>query len=427
MFITHLKIIKKGGGRGGLVISRLMLMLFLILVTISPSGRVSAQCFPPECYPTETPTPAPTNTPYYAPTSRLPISGTPTPLVQGDCPIFARDPERELSLNWMKACSKCPTSGGSVITPIPRLPTISYGNLGTLVPTAVITPGVTATSIPNNNITVYGKLNNSVNELINPEVIIRKDYIKNNGGGGNIWGFIGKTNNLLPITFGVHQSGHISITSSVYEMHTFFMRWFVSNYISNGVNIEIIESNVESLIVGTIYHIDRNSTYSISLIRAPINSTVVKDWDIKYNVELLGINEDQNQVAFEWVYTDEAYFGSYVVHTDSQWFGDPYIPNAVGYCNNYVYADEEEDGDPLVGIPDIDIWQGQCLEFVPPFSWFRDSAGSYLFDVDLSFPGIGICPIWVELGDMELAGISIPMDILFLPAVMFIFGLLFKM
>lgn len=428
MFINHSKMIKKGGGRGGAILGILM----LLLLTINP---VYAQEYTPE--PTSTPTPVPTSTrtPYYAPTNQIPISGTPTPLVQGDCPVGARDPDRELSLNWMQKCSKCPTTGGSVITPIPRLPTISYGNLGTPIATAGITSTPNSTSTPNpaNSqwlVNYRGYYQHTGYEAERqPDVVYSHSWT----GGDEIFTNLQQraTVSNSPITeyiIGFHHWGSYSVTSS----YTGPAAWNLNFTVWNGSHgdIDIISSDIEWIPVGRLATNIMYEGIDRTLGTAPGGvMTVTGTFDITFNVTIRPYNAAGFSHYRDWIH----YVGwpsAMALDLNSEYTIGGYTltpPIDQGYCNNYVYADEEEADDPLVGMPDISIWQGQCLDFVPPFSWFRDSAGSYLFDVDLSFPGIGICPIWVELGDMELAGISIPMDILFLPAVMFIFGLLFKM
>lgn len=418
MFINPSKMIKKGGGRGGAILGILM----LLLLTINP---VYAQESTPE--PTSTPTPVPTSTitPYYAPTNQIPGFNTPTPSVQGDCPDYVRDLDRELSLNWMKACSKCPT-GKSVITPIPRLPTISYGNLGTPVPTVGITPTVSPT--PN---TQNWRIQRKINNVWTTFPAEGQEFYTtfNNSQWNN--GLSAYSSGPFPKTLGIHEIGHLD----TYYLHpsygggSFNLRFWGGQYTNGlGFDIVIVESNLVSLPVGYTHHFVAGEGHDYVVKVGVVGGTLTNiNWELKYNVILYGGNTYSNGPSMVQEYNAGTYQSNKIGNTKTTWYNGTVPVADIGYCSNYVYADEEEADDPLVGMPDISIWQGVCMDFVPPFSWFRDSAGSYLFDVDLSFPGIGICPIWVELGDMELAGITIPMDILFLPAVMFIFGLLFKM
>ena len=426
MYTNHLKKTKKGGA-GGAIMIRILVITLLVIMPLIPTQTVLAQCEIPPC-PTETPVPPPvaTKTPMYGPTIENPFDATPTPVNLGDCPKTVRDPNRPISMDWLNKCSQCKTDNSSGIPTFALLPTFDLsGGGGTVYPTAQ--PAGTPTVLPpllggyqtvflENDIVPYG--------------------ITTSRAVANSWVKFRTTQGHHPQTF----NGRIDFKIDLFNvngMYGAYLGFYVDmgSYINHlGVRFKVINTNMPNLPVGEIYINPSQGFPSFEVI--PHSQLYENKHDlayfIEYEVETFGDNvaqegQEQIRMKLETSGTNSSSTGSVSVI----WRSGNYPVTNLGTCSTYGYSDNLPGGlgagDPLFNLPDLHIWQGQCIDFIPPFAWARDSSGSFLFNIDLSFPGVGICPVWVDIEPLEIAEIPIPFEILILPAVMFVFSLIYKL
>ena len=433
MYTKHLKKIKKGGA-GGAILIRILVITLLVVMPLIPTQTVSAQCEIPPC-PTETPAPPPppTSTPYYGPTIVNPFGSTPTPSVAGDCPTGFLEPNREVSMKWLNQCKKCVPEIRSSIPTFAPYPTFDINDFinATAVPALTPTPVLTPTVDPNSDF-AYSVLGTN----IPPDTSFTTT--------GQVFNINRGTRTDFPIKYGVIETYHLDRASIRSTQGGGISIYFLAHMYGGalGVDVTIVESNFPTLSAGTTFHINAGATATYTRSFPVTNSGVYHDfyddvnYTIKYNVSINSVNSARNDLPS--IRTTWGQGGMYSVWTGINmtriWSRSPVTitpPYASGYCSTYAYADNgpggEGYGEPLVGLPNINVWQGECIDFIPPFEWFRDSSGSFLFDADLSFPGIGLCPVWVEIEPLEILDITIPFEILIVPALMFVFSLIFKL
>jgi len=432
MLRNHL-INKLGGGARGVGIARSLILILVVLIfEISPAN---AQVIPP--LPTYDPydpttTPYPTKTPFYGPTINPPgIDPTPTPAYLGDCPLVPPDPDRELSFYYLKNCYMCIEDRSVIPTLEGGIQVFDLDPIGTL-----ITPEVTDMI----TLTPTEVFNESAEVLFEWPNIYESEYIPQN--------FMHLTN-VLDITYSqlmnvVYYMRESSIEEPYLNTRLFGEYYGVFYLEGRGSAYNSYNSGVR--VTGECRGIDgcllkfQNNEYLLTY------GQVYKFWEGIVNVGTGG-NLVTDEINFEViVYKDSITTGkqgftlrvqklSAYMFTNSDWFNDfiwsydgrEVDPPDIGYCSEWKYQDEEEIGPPLITLPNIDIWQGQCINIIPAFSWFRDSSGSFLFDINLNFPGFNICPVWVSLSSLSIAGIDIPFEIMFLPALVWLLDLIIKL
>jgi hypothetical protein len=104
-----------------------------------------------------------------------------------------------------------------------------------------------------------------------------------------------------------------------------------------------------------------------------------------------------------------------------------------GYCSVYDYVPEgalTPWGNPIVDFGGITVWDGECAVVIPEWGvnfggW--NLGGITLPGINFNIPGVSLCPKWANLGTLTLAEFEIPTDLLIIPAVMFVVGLIFKL
>ena len=442
MYTKHLKKTKKGGA-GGAILIRILVITLLVVMPLIPTQIVSAQCEIPPC-PTETPAPPPppTSTPYYGPTIVNPFGSTPTPSVAGDCPTGFLEPNREVSMKWLNQCKQCVPEIRSSIPTFAPLPTMDWEDFlhATAAPANTITPNappVTPTPQGNQITAKQGLPADHWYDLLK-DITMTSTALKVNGGwlkypdANTYWYYQQGTTNEL--TFGLSINGTYKIdTRNDAELGTesgMAITFTVGGY-GPLATFEVIESDIPELPTGTIFDLGSPDYKQYIAFKRDIGHHVEGTFSLSINVTSPGINRN-GQPIFGASINSWGSTLNYDVTSNWMWRTEPFIPVNKGYCSNYGYADNlpgggEGYGKPLVGLPNINVWQGECIDFIPPFEWFRDSSGSFLFDADLTFPGIGLCPVWVEIEPLEILDITIPFEILIVPALMFIFSLIFKL
>jgi len=418
-----------GGARGGRIIKSIVLIIFTVLMEFSPAR---AQVIPP--LPTYDPyspttTPGPTNTPFYGPTIQPPFwEVTPTPEYLGDCPTTPRDYDRELSFNYIRKCFQCidtqpviPTLQGG-INHLEYQPTNIYGATPTPITDG---PTPTPTSLPYIPLTTYQYEFDAGTTTYIPEVI---PYL------------YGKTDvtytNVNRWYYRTHQTEFQNLTETKYYAQ------FDGIFSSPGSSIfdeddnmtvylnGICRSNVCYLKIndGEILQLGNGQSYNIwqGVINAEVGGyvqTEVIDLEITLIPNHSSYRQFDIEVDFDSWITRATYSSIFT------WDYEPIgvEPPETGYCSEWEYADEIEPGPPLLTLPDLEIWQGACTQLVPAFDWFRDSSGSYIFDINFSFPGFALCPVWVDITPFSLAGINIPFEIMYLPALTWLLDAILKL
>lgn len=432
MLQNHSKTKTGGGARGGRILRSIVLIIFTILFEISPA---QAQVIPP--IPTYDPyspttTPGPTNTPFYGPTIQPPIwEVTSTPEFLGDCPTTSRDYERELSFNYVRKCYQCidnpttiPTLQGG-INNLEYQPTNQFGSTPT-----PITDNPTPTPTPPNETLVLQTDRTGYENLANIP----------NGYPVSV-GYTDKWRNYVPDiyykTFAPYPPQTVTetyyvqadFTIAMMEPNTSFhgyqggFQYFGYCNAQGGCKLELENGTVINQTKGQLYVIyeqlfDNNQA---GLIQSGV---------MNFKVEFTHGNADEyRNYEFTLKKIGDYYWEKTSLSYLFTWDYDPIdlTPDPVGYCSEWEYQDQVPEGPPLLTLPNLEIWQGACTQLIPPFDWFRDSSGSYVFDINFNFPGFSVCPVWVDITPFSLAGINIPFEIMYLPALTWLLDAILKL
>jgi len=417
MFTNQHKRIKQGGARGWLIVRNIILIIFLMALNFSTSiNNVFAQ------EGTETPEPSSTPEPYSTPipTSEIPDLGVGNDVILGDCPEYDPDNTRELSLKWLAKCGQCVNNGNW------NVPTFEYSNLPTYdfnfgsTPTFDPATTPTTTDTPEPTLPLLGYFLWQEEEAVNliPEYphlfswtdLPRTQYTTN-------WYSLNQEHySTQETTFYFEYDGTFGFTpNSTYGvLNTGFM--LIGMCKSKTCKITLPDNTVitqglndEYIFWEDTVNIGTGGLLQTGVINAKVQFTPRDDYYKSYLVRLDKKSDFMTTTSGSQMFT---------------WNYDPIPFPTEGYCSNYVYADEEEQ-EQLIIVPDLNIWQGECISFIPPFEWGKET--NLPFNISFSFPGFGVCPVWVEITPMEIAQIKIPMEILYLPALMFVMGLLFKL
>ena len=431
---NHLITKKGGGARGGRIIRSIVLIIFTILLEISPAY---AQVIPP--VPTYDPyspttTPLPTNTPFYGPTIAPPFWDiTPTPAYLGDCPDYPRDPERELTFQYLSKCSQCVINN-------PVIPTLQ-GGIQAFELEYATTPPVPSPS-PTANLgdplfdsdIVRASLMWNYAEFTND---VQWDFLYEFEGYYSYGDFRDVTAELwypdenvnYPHKYNFWTNAHISSGITIHGSSTF------SGYNASGtyrIKNKECQDGLE------IWNLDNNELitdlaegfeYAFPYFYVDQGTTTSHVFNGNWDLYCKG-KQDKLIDAYSIKFVKATLLRPVTIETDfmmglGRYSQEP--PPDVGYCSEWEYQDEQEPQPPIFTLPDIDVWQGACMQIIPAFSWYRDSSGSYLFDINLSFPGFAICPVWVNFTPLEIAGIGIPFEIMFLPALTWVLDAILKL
>lgn len=100
------------------------------------------------------------------------------------------------------------------------------------------------------------------------------------------------------------------------------------------------------------------------------------------------------------------------------------VPTQVpGYCSTYDYMTT----DTIVGYGGITTRQGDCIILIPDISIDLPAVGELIPAVQFGTKSMAICPVWHDLGQFSIANIDIPIDILALPALVFVLLMIFRL
>ena len=405
--------ISKWGGVGGGIIA-LICSFFLI-------GDVYAQ----ESTPTPTVTPAPI------------FNNTGTPAAFGDCPVGTPYPT-PLSIDYYTYCAVCipptptPLTG---ITPIGLTP-IPYGTLppdgytpvpsGTPSPSATPTSEFTATPTENSSyipsvVSVYDGAN--IPQLIvDSENITRISY-----SPGTELGM--KISNNAPA--GIHHVIGVEYFHGGllrYQSGGWYNRWRFYFENKNQLNLKIVFADDSAIYPGVTINLGNGISNIIPLTQ--FNESLNFDQLIKFNIEYDSVDNTGYDIKFVWFYQSahDPTYGSVIMQQVWDWGGLNPIPTPTpsptpipGYCNEYDY----EGDTPMVDLPPIYVIPGDCIKIIPDFVINLPAVGEVIPVINWGINGMSICPMWVQIGDFQIADFVIPAELLFVPALMFILGLIF--
>lgn len=357
------------------------------------------------------PTVFPTNLPTLTPTFH-PLFPTSTPRPPGDntCPGYQPIGAGIVTPNvaWLLKCAQC-------ITPISRYtwPTakpIATTNWDYGTPTPV--PAATATPT-NSPLTIRANIL-GVTTAIAQQVELQRPMTTT----ANNMGVSGYAISGIPMKYGVHEIGHIDsyrfAGPGAPEKLNIILG--AGNYASNGIDIEVIESNISSLPVG-IYHYAQNSHvhYLIHLRSAGVTYTDI-NWEIKYNVTILGLTLSGSGSQSFSQYDNLTYNTTVTGNTKVTWYpgGVPVIPPPItSDCSTIPVQSINDPNDPNFKLPYIGVGEGSCTG-IPAItigtSWlqlFFSSAPD-----SLSFGGVQFCFAPISFGSLNIFGIPIDLDLM---------------
>ncbi len=369
-------------------------------------------------------TPEPTNTPY---------SPYNTPVPPGDpgnvCPAGTPLPT-PLSMQYYDICGHCIDSSLDdwLITPIPFGTLLPYGTgtpgPGVVTATPAFTPTATLNPLLNN---VYAWIEYGVGLSLNPWAY---DYIYSwsDSGGSAYYGMKWNTNpdgisSGSSYTFNVSTviNAYSGIASSGYGNKKVQLVVYNGCYNQGNVEIEFVQGSLagQSYTISgteqyfTIYETAQDVIFSIfeqEVINVTVNGYCGSGADTHIQYQFLNHWQKTGRnfsISSEW---NLGTFNSYPTPIT-----DP------GYCSVYDYQDD----DTLVDYPGIIIRQGECIVIIPDFAINLPAIGENIPAVEWGIQGFSICPKWVDLGEIKVAEFEIPVDIVALPALVFIMWMIF--
>jgi len=418
--INYLDMRNKGGGRGG--VFRIILSLVICFLSF-PGQFVHAQDTPtPE--PTNTPSPEPTNTPYS-------IFVPPAEITPGAvCPPGTPFPT-PLSIQYHNYCSQCvPENNNYLITPLP-FGTLTIGTLlpgGTNTPDPNITP--TTTNVPTLTPTITPQIFNIVGSFYdgggNIPIEVEVSHTTTGFNGGKHWGIVIKNLSGLNGTVKVSGTIKVDVTYSFYPRLTQVKFGYIQ-HASVGTQL------VTRCFMGCTSHdFSDNQSFTEELYFSN-NSTPYSGYQtflfefdyypklnesITFDVYGYGANTSSVTTDYLWTLQNINYFIGIPTPTPS--------PTPItAYCSEYDYISEDDPS--LLDFGGISIRQGSCLKLIPDFEIDLPAVGELIPPINWGIDGFSICPKWVDLGTFEILEIEIPLDILALPAVIFLLVLIFNM
>ena len=325
----------------------------------------------------------------------------------GDCPLDDPDPNLSLSFTYKTYCNQCIDLNNDVL-----IPTLPVQVLGTQTPTVEPTQGTSYTIYEQAHIanqydlnswyevaTEYEDVHTSVQgrHLTFPEYAsvasesisyvqgIRIDWEVQSAANWSVQLYIGIYGTSDPVT--------VHFEEGVFEGQTIVMSPNTNQTLTLGSGsgygefYTIFDVYVEQA---------RGSNYAIDFVVAPKATTGFYD--------IISLT------------TKFKYFNSLYQHD--------YEYPQFGYCSTYEYSDGSEES--VVGWEGIEIVPGQCKTIIPTWEFGRENYGE-IPGFSFTTPGFSICPNWVTIDDIEIAGISLPVDIVALPAIMFLVRMIFNM
>lgn len=407
---------RKGGGRGGVI----RLIMFVCVCFLALPGYVFAQ---------DTPTPEPTS---YS------LFPTPTPISDyGACPVGTPLPT-PLTLEYINNCPLCVPAYEFPVTPI-AFGTFEVNPIGTITPgtpepTVESTSTITPTPVPLTYTRAWYNL--WLGELFLPEEYVSKArtglvYYYSPHDQILIDGFDLSTNNSelhnSAVTHWIIDiDGVAPIGSSSYWSYSRDITLSLSNNSCTG-NI-YLDLNLDGIYEITV---NQGSSYVLYQVVDNHNTLLQVHETLEFNLKLQSYCTVNRDALIDF------YVGGMISNKQASmgaiYFEEEYIytpeptptPTPNGYCNEYDYIGDEED--TLVDFGGIEIWQGACLVLIPNFSIDLPAVGEVIPAVNWGIDGFSICPKWVDLGTFEILEIEIPLDILALPAVVFLLLLIFNM
>lgn len=366
---------------------------------------------------TETPNPTSTSTPTPIYT---PIIGTDTgDIYEGECPAGTPLPT-QLAFQYYVSCFSCvPESTSS-------FPTLDLNLLGTVTPTIEGTSYLTPT--PTQDVSKF-KIFPSWHTLYELEenVVDHREVLN--------WSYASK-----PVFYGY---AHELFESENAE-YVYTIIWAGHDILKNGTSSErsymvytndndnsVITINFkEGIMAGTSVTLQPRETYTYDLC----NQAGGCDFYFSEVFEVITVGTDPDrQYGLKWdlkhqnysssgnnTYVDFSYYSGYWI--------DPMLPTPIapGYCTTYDYVGEEEE-ETLAGYTGIEVYQGACMILIPDWNVHLDAVGEIIPEINWDITGFSICPLWVNLGQFNIMEIVIPGDILVIPVVIFVLGLIFAL
>lgn len=371
----------RGGRRGGIRV------LGLVLLVLMATSVASAQ--------DETPTVTPTAT--YPPGS-------------GDCP---RDEplQTPLAVDYMLRCWQCvptqtPAVPGIGITP---LPTMLIGTPGVDITQTVGTPTVMPTQVYQD---IVVKMDGVVREK---EVYY--DYYWTGSYSAP------KNTKVQPHATRVDQRYTVGLkVNNHYYMKDYMGLGRAVKLIINNYSKDRVYVKKDGVLIMTVEYGETSRAWTV-----PGSNATDVYIDAAFEIEVVKSKGLGDDVDFYFQLT------SYSTQTRWEtmaWMPGPWIertptPTLVpGDCNEYEYQGELV---PLVAVPEITITQGSCYVLVPEFLIHFDAVGSLVPEVNIDIRGMSICPKWVDLGTFQILEMDIPVDVMFIPAVIAVLFLIFAL
>lgn len=366
----------------------------------------------------ETPTPSPT--------------GTPTMV----CPVATYDPSKLLNYEWAQNCSVC------IPTPTSSLPTsvIPTGEIvGTVTPTTVptITPTITPTAtsaVGFAGLMILNTAGSPIPTYTNVDMVDFQSYntyktynhysdlntynlrmsVRSSGASGTSYkvGFFMESDSYYPSNaYDVKQKLHFNNISNGYITLTFAS----DSYKNPGVVKSLAPSEQYD-----VYFVNQSGYGGASLVGTPpikfnaviLNSKGVGVTDLTIQID--GLADVGNDGARRWDNTWKIIRGGYELSEPTP-TPSPTITPTPGACGNWDYFDYA--GDPVASFSGIITTNGTCFGVIPNFQ-IGIPDNPYTDLEQIGIPGVEICPVWVDFGEIKFLGLQIPIDIFVFPLVM---------
>lgn len=396
---------KARGGQGG---AKLLIAFPLVAIILMATFSIAfAQT------PSTTPTPQPTPT-----GTTVPCPST-TPL------------STPLSLDYLNQCSVCvfksPTATSALS--VKTLDIYQLTRTGTIGPTQSPTVTLTPTPIPVTPVPQYtstlagwykpnwytGSTDSGI--PLNGTYGIRSQYV-------NAWIYNGGISTNWYQQVDIHLAG--TRTAPGYD-ETPYGNAKIYMGVSNRGNSAFTINGV---------NIPAHTDVNIDLVIIPFNSTYEYKLDTQFLI--LGVPDSWQQLSITIYYpgngtwTDSSTWsftrGGAPMPTFTPQYTSTPIPTltptpVIGACSAWGYQDSTQ----LVGYSGVTVSQGDCAVIIPQFSIHLPAVGTVIPAIDWDGIGVSICPKWVNLGTFSVGTLTLPTDILMLPAVIFIMWLIFSL
>lgn len=343
----------------------------------------------------------PTTTPTFHP-----LFPTSTPPAPGDytCPGYQPIGAGTVTpaVDWLLKCAQC-------ITPIPRYtwPTIPAFATpdGSIFGTP--TPVGTSTPSPLGKMTVYMDVGVALPHP-EPNTIVTHNSILKRSFGTTFWENWSDPW-ILPKTIGIHFWGSQTITRTTGGVATISVN--LSSIGQHNLDLEVMESNVTGLVVGTTYRLAANNGYKNTVVLT-IGSTWTStySWDVTFNVTLLD-HGSTFQEFFRFYIEPGGGYNALTTIYNMEYQLNNWTGLITSDCSTVPVQPMDDPNDPNFKLPYVSVGDGVSTTVG---GWHISTSWLQVFFPNapdsVTFPGIEFVFAPIEFGSLNLFGISIDLD-----------------